>query len=251
MAVAILEQPSDRADNAPGGLLLVTRVPLPEWVREPHLSYRHDDQAASCQRREWGWALPWMYRTLADPPGRHPMPAMPNRLDTLAQLGYWTALAHLLVYSFGWLDLSRGLSRWMARSSRDHSVPSQLLATVWEADGELGRFLEWTDALSESLRLGHARSSTYDPYLIGAHIAGPQRLAAGRKLPRRGQVLFLDGMAGWHAALNRRSGDTPVDVLVKSVGWLGRYSKSPATGLWHSVADEDHLLGQPIPTIAP
>jgi hypothetical protein len=202
------------------------------------------DRTVTCQRPDWGYAIPWMFRAIADPTSGLPMPAKPDLNDHLGQLGYWTALAHLLCYCFGWLDLGRGLSRWMLQGQPPSpSAPVQLLSAVWTADGDLGRFHEWADTLSASMRLGRPPQTGYDPYLLAAHLGGP--LVPPTANAAADGVLFLDTMVGWHCALNRQVGDGPFDVIVRAVGWLGCYQRSPSTGLWHCVDDATHLLGQP------
>lgn len=63
-----------------------------------------------------------------------------------------------------------------------------------------------------------------------------------------GHVLLLDRYSGWYRALERvgdsiGSHDACVEVVVTPIGYLGRFRKSPATGVWHSVSEEEHLLG--------
>jgi hypothetical protein len=67
-------------------------------------------------------------------------------------------------------------------------------------------------------------------------------------------VLVLDRYAGWLRALHTRAGELPgldggrawgVDVVVRSVGSLGVYRRSPLTGRWHTTTEAVHLLGWP------
>ena len=69
-----------------------------------------------------------------------------------------------------------------------------------------------------------------------------------------GAVLMLDTYDGWYHELRRvgrlnqnRDPATPwqVDVVVRAVGFIGRFHRSPHTGVWHAVTEEDHLLGWP------
>lgn len=63
-------------------------------------------------------------------------------------------------------------------------------------------------------------------------------------------TLTVSSMQGWYrtlllqtAAVPVRETDLAVDVYSQPVGWLGRYRKSPMTGMWHAASEEAHLLG--------
>lgn len=44
--------------------------------------------------------------------------------------------------------------------------------------------------------------------------------------------------AGWYGTLIKAETDV-ADVFVKPIGWLGRYERSHATGVWHRAVDEE------------
>src|SRR5436190_8915064 len=90
----------------------VRRMKTPSWAR---FEAAHDDDA--CRRcgeqAEWGYAIPWTYRALASPTTREVMPAAPMTGAAIhAATGYWSALLHLMLYSFGWIRPDRGLD-WL------------------------------------------------------------------------------------------------------------------------------------------
>lgn len=62
-------------------------------------------------------------------------------------------------------------------------------------------------------------------------------------------MLLLDEAVGWYRALLERMSqpsedDWKVDVVIKPIGWIGTYRKSPTTGLWHAGDHDLHLRGK-------
>ena len=238
--MTLAETDRNLAETVDDTELRVTRVPLPQWIREPHNIYSYDRRAVTCERPEWGYAIPWMFRVLADPTGGLPMPAKPDPDDTVAKLAYWTCLAHLLAYCFGWRDLTKGLW-WLQATNPRSSVPLRLLDEVWGADGAFPEFYEWSHTLSSVLTPQQPLQAREDPYMISAHLSGPLAPVTG-SVSWHDNLLILDDLRGWYAALESARRD-PVDVFVASVGHLGQYRLSAITGLWSRVDEATHLAG--------
>src|SRR4051794_2081888 len=81
----------------------VRRLKTPPWAKfgsDAH--FDHDAYRRCGEQAEWGWAIPWTYRALTSPSTGEPMPAAPTPGAALhAATGYWAALLHLLLFSFG------------------------------------------------------------------------------------------------------------------------------------------------------
>lgn len=59
-------------------------------------------------------------------------------------------------------------------------------------------------------------------------------------------VLLLERYVGWYRTLTElgpQLGATQVDVVVKPVGWLGTFQRSPLTGIWYSGDHDLHMMG--------
>lgn len=109
---------------------------------------------------------------------------------------------------------------------------------------------------SDGLHLGsHAVSPQWRPGQdsIGAgtgewHLQPPKVIVGNKGVA----AVLLDGYPGWYSAVrdvgrslepSSSSSHWEVDVVVRQLGWLGRYHRSPNTGVWHAVHEEEHLLG--------
>jgi len=73
-------------------------------------------------------------------------------------------------------------------------------------------------------------------------------LAVEGKLPRA--TVLVDNYCGWYAALRRAGESLPerqrswrVDVVVRSLGWMGEYRRSQQSGLWFTGRHRWHALG--------
>lgn len=102
----------------------------------------------------------------------------------------------------------------------------------------------------------------YDPLHLTAHIDGPLQRPGqeGAQLTldpsgERRASITLDSMSGWYSALTELAGSLPghegppswkVEVVVRSVGWLGTYRRSRTTGLWFSGRHRNHLAGNAV-----
>jgi hypothetical protein len=80
---------------------------------------------------------------------------------------------------------------------------------------------------------------------------GAARLVGADPATRRG-VFVSDFVGGWYAALAKLAADLPhlpdsrnwrIDVYVKSIGFLGEYRRSRATGLWFAGQHRHHTVG--------
>jgi len=59
-------------------------------------------------------------------------------------------------------------------------------------------------------------------------------------------VLLLERYVGWYRMLTKVGPQveaTQVDVVVKPVGWLGTFQRSPLTGIWYSGDHDLHMVG--------
>jgi hypothetical protein len=95
-----------------------------------------------------------------------------------------------------------------------------------------------------------------DPLHLEAHCAGPLEdpdalLSMNISIQNAGEaVLVVDSAVGWYRSLvnegNALPGDPDqwtVDVVIMPVGWIGAFTRSPQTGLWHSGDHDLHLKG--------
>jgi hypothetical protein len=91
------------------------------------------------------------------------MPAAPRTgVDFMQYLGYWTSLQSFLTYSFGWTRHDRGL-RWWYDAGRPVDDPRlALISAVWERDGNLLAYAEWSHARVEWF--GHQALSEWTDY---------------------------------------------------------------------------------------
>lgn len=60
-----------------------------------------------------------------------------------------------------------------------------------------------------------------------------------------GGALILNRYAGWYGHLcdGFEHGTGPVDVVIRPIGHLGTFYRSPVTGLWHRTSEEIHYMG--------
>jgi len=115
----------------------IVRVDVP-WTCGMLAGEHHDtDFARYGEQREWGYAVPQMFRILAAPKVRHEFVA----LTPDSVLAYWGALLHMLAFSFGWSDLGRGLSAWYFGRQESDDVRFELLRDIWVADGHIEELL--------------------------------------------------------------------------------------------------------------
>lgn len=97
-----------------------------------------------------GYNIPLMHRSLANPTGpsefvRAPRHRRHDGDDTEFNIArpYWTSLATLLVYSFGWRYPGPGLKAWVDSGMPEDDVRFALIKQAWVADGQFDTFCAW------------------------------------------------------------------------------------------------------------
>jgi hypothetical protein len=220
---------------------LVERVPLPRWVNDSDDNDRA--RAAFGTDLPWSFAVPWVHRALVSPFTREPILQEPQPGDVFSSgaLAYWSSLLHLLVYSFGWTRPDRGLRWWYDAGKPVDDPRFQLIAQIWDADGQLDLFAAWlwttphmgteqlvaiTGFQSENQPVGVDRQwlqevqrradalnvpspciGGWDPLHLNYHLDGPLSQIPGKpkllRSPRqdRHATLLVDSMSGWYRAL--------------------------------------------------
>jgi hypothetical protein len=87
------------------------------------------------------FAVPSMFRVLASPLSGQSFPRAPQRGDpNWFSYGYWSSLVHMLVYSLGWARPDRGLWWWYQNGKPTNDLRLQVLAEVFDRDGQLDWF---------------------------------------------------------------------------------------------------------------
>lgn len=238
----------------------------------------------------WGWAIPMVMRTAAGRAYDNRWPAAPDRTDPDSAHGYWTALHHLLLYSFGWRRPDRGLRWWYEAGHPTGDRRLRLIAETYLADGQLGWYHAWLcrshanmisyetpsdgfdlnpddivdrDWLEEQLEAAASAdvpdplTGGGDPLHLSYHAGGPnEAVEAPTELRRTGRggrsgILLCDSAVGWYRALDEQAMKLPsiddhrwhIDVVIKPIGWIGTYRRSPKTGLWYVGSHRVHLRG--------
>lgn len=122
---------------------LIERIDSPPWLNAgPRVNHEAFYELTG-EQAEWGWAIPCLYGVLASPYSNRPFPQRPSDSSHDLALGYWSALLHLLIYSFGWARPDRGM-RWWYDSGKPVDDPRlRLLKDVWDEDGQLDAFVAW------------------------------------------------------------------------------------------------------------
>ena len=272
--------------------LRLERLTLPAWGR---LGGDSDVvRAVSAEDAAWGWAIPSILRAAAGPAPDARCPTVPREGDEIeAATGYWEALLHLLLYSFGWARPDRGLRWWYdaGHPTNDHRL--RLIAESYLADGQLDWFATWlwsttmppfghqewmqdaglvasSDAVvgvdrawcnrNEQRALGSGIPAPIgggsDPLHLQGHCAGPLEepdALVSMSISTRGEseaVLVVDSAVGWYRSLFNEGNALPgdphawtVDVVIIPVGWIGAFTRSSQTGLWHAGGHNVHLRG--------
>jgi hypothetical protein len=139
----------------------IVRVDVP-WTSGMLAGEHHDtDFARYGEQREWGHAVPQMFRILAAPKVRHEFVALTS--DSV--LAYWGALLHMLTFSFGWSDLGRGLSAWYFGRRETDDPRFELLQNIWVADGHIEELLALL--LRDSFGAGYATGPMHELSRLG------------------------------------------------------------------------------------
>lgn len=116
---------------------------MPRWISDS--SAEDSASAALGSDLPWSFAVPWVHRVLASPFTRERILQKPQRGDVFSSgaLAYWSSLLHLLVYSFGWTRPDGGLRWWYEAGKPVDDPRFQLVAQIWDADGQLDLFAAW------------------------------------------------------------------------------------------------------------
>ena len=102
----------------------------------------------------------------------------------------------------------------------------------------------------------HPYQGGSNPLHLGYNLALERSQSPGELIlgdPERREARFLHPtMEGWYAGLHDQCAEAGalgwrVDVVVPGFGWVGRFRRSPATGLWYRGSHEEHLLGNVVP----
>jgi hypothetical protein len=116
------------------GHLRIERSDPPPWLADG--SHAVDDERwreLGGEQAEWGYAIPQMYRILASPAAGHDLLRAPREGDGhFVATAYWSALLHLLTYSFGWIRPERGLLGWHHYGDPTDDTRLQMLAQMSE-----------------------------------------------------------------------------------------------------------------------
>ncbi len=95
-----------------------------------------------------------------------------------------------------------------------------------------------------------------DPLHLQGHCVGPVEepdALVSVSVSTRGEgeaVLVVNSAVGWYRSLFNEGNALPgdphewtVDVVIMPVGWIGAFTRSPQTGLWHAGERDVHLQG--------
>lgn len=235
------------------------------------------------ERGAWAQHVGLLWPALADPFARTALRVPEDDERYEAHVEHWAPLVALTSAALGWGRPDLGVTRWMGEGMPEDGGPASLLArwygtraaalVAWSRASVV--VAELATALSDELRLplpvaGTPLAASHERFDVLTQ-GGPDpleltrvvRLLVGRS-DDRGRllhspdddraVLVLDRYAGWLRALHARASELPdldrgrawsVDVVVRSVGSLGAYQRSPLTGRWHCTTEATHLLGWP------
>lgn len=170
----------------------VVRIDVP-WMHQEidDSAYDHQD-ALYGEQVEWGYAIPSVHRALAAPD----VPVEIVRPDGRNAVPYWSALLHLLVYSFGWNRPDLGLSHWyFSGRPSEGDARLELMEAIWVGDGRIEEFL------AQLIRLEHTWSELSERMKRLRTLGGPAprgvKESSGRRTAPRD---FVD-------AVIRRIGD--------------------------------------------
>jgi hypothetical protein len=168
----------------------------------------------------------------------------------------FTAYLHLLRFRLGWTKPGLGLVRWHGQGRPPLDPVLELMGRL-QGDG-LDWFICWAanrDGVDVPADLSYGDSATGDELHISMHCFAPGIVPGWypngveswppsfRMVPG---ALISDDYSGWWNVLQLATDDLfapDVDVVVNPIGWLGRYQRSPRSGVAHATTEEVHLLG--------
>ena len=139
--------------------LFVRRTARSAWLSK--MANEDASFNVSSEQAEWGFAIPSVFRVLASPRSGQTFPRPPRKGDPREySCGYWSGLLHMLLYSLGWARPDRGLWWWYQSGKPTDDLRLQLLAEVFDFDGQLDWFAAWLWDSPQSFR-EHSLSSSF------------------------------------------------------------------------------------------
>lgn len=176
----------------------------------------------------------------------------------------WNAHGHLphftawsLSNHYGWKACTATIRLHLYRMTGDIHPESN---RMWDSSSEEEEWARrWKDRFSSQYPDG--REFLGGNLHLGRHLSDiglgsdPERMSTfiTSDPSTRKAVLLLDQLPGWYGCLAERGGELPnlgarswhVDVVVRSVGWLGTFRRSRVTGLWFQGKHSVHMRGNP------
>ncbi|MFT7626032.1 MAG: hypothetical protein ACI9WU_005225 [Myxococcota bacterium] len=254
--------------------------PMPWAAYRDHVSSdaRGVPDPALVEDARWTHLIPALHAALANPGGAVLMPARPPiSAGHEAMLSYWETAYYLLVRLLGWNRPDLGLLWFYLSDMESGGDPRlELLRRVWNSEGQLDLLAAWAwkyhgeEHAPDPTWWGAFESSLADAqapaYLLGPYSGDQNNLHLGHSVlnmtvvppwtfalngPGQG-LLLVDAAQGWYQALahaTRDIGRPPpgkrwcVDVIVRPIGWMGRFQLSPQTGCWFLGRHATHLAG--------
>lgn len=174
----------------------------------------------------------------------------------------FTAYVHLLRFRLGWTKPGLGLVRWHAQGRPPLDPVLEFIGRL-QGDG-LDWFVCWAanlDGVDVPADLPYRDWTAGDELHISMHCFAPGIVpgwdppgieswpSAFRMVPG---VLVSEDYTGWWNLLSIAPDDAfapHLDVVVSPIGWIGRYQRSPRTGIAHATTEEAHLLGSDPPSL--
>jgi hypothetical protein len=155
--------------------LRIERVGWPAWARDAESERIEASRAALGDQATFGVAIPQVFRALAAPS----IPTDFIRLTDASAFSYWTALLHLLVFSFGWSRPDLGLATWYFGDRPTDDDRFALVDAVWLADDRLDEFVAQLIAMQ-----AHMPNDGYLEKLAGLGGASSPRVATDAQRSR-------------------------------------------------------------------
>lgn len=177
----------------------------------------------------------------------HPMNAS-GSFSQITTAQAFSAALQLARYGLGWGHGAKGFAQWSSLGFP--SLTSHLNVIRHLLGGHAQYLADWLNNVSSD-GSNPLNSGGYDSYHLESHSRGPERHTGSEfwcSLSEDGnqKVLVVNSYLGWYHALSRGNSHTDsfassVDVYCKPVGWLGQFSRSQSTGIWHCTSEEIHL----------
>jgi hypothetical protein len=188
-----------------------------------------------------------------------------SKFGLLEQQCFSSAL-QVIKYAFGWQHIGIGLDHWRRTGYAEHDPCLTTVKNLLGHNIEQLRDFAWkrlnpSSSISSNLEVTDysilSNDGGTDCLHLLSHLDGPSESNpvplititeySNQGLPDRA-LLELLTYPGWHKALLTTSDQGPlakckIDVYCKTVGWLGKYSKSPESGKFHRTSAEIHAWG--------